>query len=233
MIGCWEQWLPGQAESWRWMSWSLKIPEWASDQVTKCPPVIHCKNRQKANTRVILGFDGFQPTWLFTDVQKRVIFSRHLSSHVRPHCNVQCQSKFEVIWGLVDMFSQPFIRDSMWTGMEWASRNIRDVPPCVDARCRLMLGVGQHHSQRQIQLTCLSSSLLAPLLWKMASEPVENTICSKVNMNVNLKLKLISKKNHFHVSGASSLDQLATQYKCSTFNMNVRNWKIDFSEILN
>ena len=146
MIGCWEQWLPGQAESWRWMSWSLKIPEWASDQVTSCPPVIHCKNRQKANTRVILGFDGFQPTWLFTDVQKKILVAFPQTPLKSRQATLQCSMSVNIWSGPKPGRHILTIRHQRLNDVAWhraASRNIRDVPPCVATRCRLNVGAAQ------------------------------------------------------------------------------------------
>ena len=98
------------------------------------------------------------------------------------------------------------IRHQRLNDVAWhraASRNIRDVPPCVATQCRLMLG--QLKSQRQIQLTCLNSSLLVlfPDVSRLWTSWQHNT-CSKVDMNINLKLKV-----QFHgsepITGASSL----------------------------
>ena len=72
-----------------------------------------------------------------------VAFSeRHLSSHVRPHCNFG-QSTFGVSQYLVDIFSITIRRRRLnveWSAIEFASRNIRDAPPRVDTRCRLIFG---------------------------------------------------------------------------------------------
>ena len=171
----------------RWRFPSEPPTRWPSALLSSIAEAGRRQTLGSSSVLTVFNQHGFSP------MSKRKswwLFPRHLSSHVRPHCNVQCQSTFEVGRHLVDIFSLSVIRDSiMWTGIEWHreifATFLRASPPGVDWM------LGQLKSQRQIQLTCLSSSLLVlfPDVSRLWTSWQHNA-CSKVDMNINLKLKV-------------------------------------------
>ena len=156
----------------RWRFPSEPPTRWPSALLSSIAEAGRRQTLGSSSVLTVFNQHGFSP------LSKRKswwLFPRHLSSHVRPHCNVQCQSTFEVARHLVDIFSLSVISDSMmWPGIE-RHREIfatflRASPPGVDW-CWGSSSLSGRSSSRVWAPPCSSSSLMCPVY-----EPVDNTI---------------------------------------------------------